>query len=187
MEYLRCSSIKVEKIYRAGEIYTIMAQPGEKEHKDTGRKTAGNGVTVSFEVWTNGHPPHASGNSRSIQELSQAIESNPSHIDEYFERAQAYIEKKEYQIALDDYNQVTKLAHNNASILAFTFACRGSVYLSMRAYADAIAECTKAIELDSASMPGYFNRGSAYFMQKQYLQAIPDFSEAIRLVPELEE
>jgi tetratricopeptide (TPR) repeat protein len=138
-----------------------------------------------MEEWEDGHPLHGSGNSRSIKELGRAIESDPSRANYYFERAQVYMKKKKFQRSIEDFTRAVKLSRNNPSIRATALACRGSVYLRMKVYAAAISDCAKAIEIDPACVPGYFNRGSAYFMRQQFSLAVLDLTEAARLSPDL--
>jgi tetratricopeptide (TPR) repeat protein len=174
----------VESISRSGQLDMIMLPPDHSDGKKTPAGKAGNGVIISLEKLPEGRSPCTGGNQRSIEDLAKAIESNPSHVDEYFERAQLYAEKKEYQHAIDNYNRAIEINYNTI-ITAAAYANKGSVYLQQRDYDAAISDFTKAIEVDPSCVPGYFNRGSAYFMKELYSQAISDLSEAVRLAPEL--
>jgi tetratricopeptide (TPR) repeat protein len=154
---------------------------------DNGKTPGGEmkNVTIFMREFGNGRPLHTGSNSRSLNDLNRAIESNPKHVDEYFERAQLFIEKKEYWRAIDDYNRAMNNGYNNATIRATALSSRGCVFLIMKDYDSVINDCTKAIAIDPSCVPGYFNRGSAYFMKKQYKPAISDCAEAIRLAPNL--
>ena len=50
-------------------------------------------------------------------------------------------------------------------------------------YEKAVAEYTKAIELDPKLASAYYNRGLAYFKMRQYDSALADFNKAIELDP----
>jgi tetratricopeptide (TPR) repeat protein len=69
--------------------------------------------------------------------------------------------------------------------LAIAYANRAAAYNSKKQYDRAIADCTRAIELDPKYAAGYVNRGNGYARKKQYDRAIADFSQAIKLNPEL--
>jgi tetratricopeptide (TPR) repeat protein len=132
--------------------------------------------------WKGGVPAsYAGGHSRSIEDLSRTIEQNPLAFAPYFERAEMYIARGQAGKAVDDYSRVIGLNLNNASVHANAFACRGATYVQMGDFDSGINDCTRAIELDPASLAGYFNRGAAYMMKKSYGLAIADFSAALRL------
>jgi hypothetical protein len=50
-------------------------------------------------------------------------------------------------------------------------------------YEEAVAEYTKAIELDPKLAAAYYNRGLAYFKMKQYDSALADFNKTLELNP----
>jgi hypothetical protein len=50
-------------------------------------------------------------------------------------------------------------------------------------YEEAVAEYTKAIELDPKLATAYYGRGLAYFKMKQYDSALADFNKALELDP----
>ncbi len=52
-------------------------------------------------------------------------------------------------------------------------------------YEEAIAEFTKAIELDPSYARAYSSRGGAYFSKGEYDKAIADYTKAIELDPKL--
>jgi tetratricopeptide (TPR) repeat protein len=67
----------------------------------------------------------------------------------------------------------TALAYNN----------RGVAYNEKRDYEHAIADFSKAIDLDAKLAVAYNNRGLAYHAKGDYERAIADFSKAIDLDP----
>lgn len=60
---------------------------------------------------------------------------------------------------------------------------RGFTYLAKNQYDLAIADFTKAIELDPNGLIAYYNRGVAYLDMGSYDLAIADFTEVIELDP----
>jgi tetratricopeptide (TPR) repeat protein len=66
---------------------------------------------------------------------------------------------------------------------ALYYSNRGDNYLNNGNYDLAIAEYTKAIELDSSLTSLYYNRGLAYESKGDYKNAISDFSQIIIMNP----
>jgi tetratricopeptide (TPR) repeat protein len=64
------------------------------------------------------------------------------------------------------------------------YARRGSASTSRRDYGTAIADLTKAIELDPTQADFFYERGTAYEAQGQTDKALGDFSQAIKLKPD---
>ena len=87
-----------------------------------------------------------------------------------------------YQEAIDDYNiGIEKIKAADVKTL---YADKGDVHTAMGRLDDAIADYSKAIELDHEYYYGYANRGMVYYHQKKYTSAMDDFSKAIELKPE---
>jgi tetratricopeptide (TPR) repeat protein len=68
--------------------------------------------------------------------------------------------------------------------LAKSIAQRGETYLLMERYPEAIADFSRAIELDSEDKGAISARGYTYRLIERYPEAIADFSRAIELDPE---
>jgi len=66
---------------------------------------------------------------------------------------------------------------------ALYYSDRGDDYLNSGNYDLAIAEYTRAIELDSSLAYLYYNRGLAYEQKGDYRSAILDFSQVIQMNP----
>jgi tetratricopeptide (TPR) repeat protein/predicted aspartyl protease len=64
------------------------------------------------------------------------------------------------------------------------YARRGSASASRREYAPALADLTKAIELDPAQADYFYERGRAYAADGQADKALADFGQAIKLKPD---
>jgi tetratricopeptide (TPR) repeat protein len=64
------------------------------------------------------------------------------------------------------------------------FARRGSASASRRDYEHAIADLTKAIELDPTQADFFYQRGTAYGADNQPDKALEDLSQAIKLKPD---
>jgi tetratricopeptide (TPR) repeat protein/GTPase SAR1 family protein len=88
---------------------------------------------------------------------------------EYF--AMAEMETKRAQLVKPDAKDAT-IYHN-----------QGEVYAGLGEYDRAIANYTRAIELDPKEVSVYSDRGLAYARRKEYQQAIADYTRAIELDP----
>lgn len=94
-------------------------------------------------------------------------------------RGLAYYKKREYDAAIEDYNQAISLNPNFAE----AFNNRGEAYLLKKDYKRAIAEYDQAIKLDATNWSSFNGRGGAFNHLQQYDQALRDYSEAVRLNP----
>jgi lipoprotein NlpI len=95
-------------------------------------------------------------------------------------RANAYLNKREYDRATQDYDRAIQLdpnsalAHNN----------RGTAYQHKGDYERALQDYDQAIRLDSTFAVAFSNRGRAYHFKENYAQAIRDYDQAIELDPD---
>ena len=85
--------------------------------------------------------------------------------------------------AITYYNEVISL-DPDSPILAETLAVRGYLYANKREYDLALADWTKAIDLDPEDAGVYRNRGTAYLFKGDFDSAIQDLNKAIDLDPE---
>ena len=98
-------------------------------------------------------------------------------------RGIAFSNKKDYQRAIQDYNEAIRIKPDFAE----AFNNRGTTYYHRGNYNQAIQDYTKAISLDPDDPNPFNNRGIAYYEQGDCGRAIQDYNEAIRLKPGFEE
>ncbi len=93
-----------------------------------------------------------------------------------------YLQQKRYD---DSIRECTREINGEIRMqnTAISYFNRGLAYQSKEQYDQAIADYTKAIELDPKYARPYNNRGLAYKNKGQYDQAIADFTKAIELDP----
>lgn len=96
----------------------------------------------------------------------------------YLKALMAY-NKKQYQAALKQLNEAIAL-HEDGRY----FFSRALVYSHLEEHNKAIADSTRAIELDSKDSSAYINRGNSYNNLKKYDEAISDYTCSIKLTPE---
>jgi tetratricopeptide (TPR) repeat protein len=68
-------------------------------------------------------------------------------------------------------------------VLAKVYEQQAAVYYAMGNEWDAIAACSRIIELDTGNGMAYYNRASMYSNLKEYDKALADFDEAAALMP----
>ena len=78
--------------------------------------------------------------------------------------------------------KAVKLAKNWREGANF-YVNRGHKYRELKQYDQALADYTKAIQLDPGNAEAYHHRGTTYHELKQYDRALPDLTKAIQLDP----
>jgi len=84
--------------------------------------------------------------------------SSPLTAEEYFNKANDYADKGEYQLAIDNYTECLRIN----SDFATAYFNRGNMYgKELKNYKEAIVDYTIAIEIDPNYVDAYNNRGIA--------------------------
>ena len=122
-------------------------------------------------------------NNRSIEQLTQAIELNPTDTNAHFYRGYAYHIKGNYDKAIADYTKAIRLKPN----LAEAYNNRGAAHSKKDDYNRAIKDLNKAIQLKPNLAKAYNNRGAAHGRKGKYSKAIADLNQATQLNPKLVE
>jgi tetratricopeptide (TPR) repeat protein len=115
-----------------------------------------------------------------IQELTEAIKTNPRFAEAFYYRGNAYMYQKDYDRAIADYGELIKLHPRYAA----AYFNRGIAYRTKNDNDRAIADYSDAINMDLRDADVYYNRGNAYLSKNLYDSAITDYTEAIRLNPQ---
>lgn len=90
-----------------------------------------------------------------IQDFSVAIEEEPSFVDAYAERAVAYIQLEENELAMFDLNVCVELEPNNS----YRYSCRAFLKARIGDLDGALLDYEKAIHLDPDDAIAYNNMG----------------------------
>jgi tetratricopeptide (TPR) repeat protein len=104
--------------------------------------------------------------------------------EDYFNKANDYVENEQYQLAIDNYTKCLKLETDDAN-KASAYYNRGVAYgKGLENYTAAIADYTSAIRIEPDAADAYYNRGLAYAKLENYTAAIADYTSAIRIDPD---
>lgn len=100
------------------------------------------------------------------------------HFHAYTDRGYCYLGLKNYQQAVNDFNQAIEINPNYPA----SYHGIGEVYYELKNYSQALSYFTKAIQLDSNFVAAYNDRGKCYLDSKNYRKAINDFTKVIELI-----
>ena len=141
---------------------------------------------------------------KAIADYTKAIEFNPMNDAYYSNRGYAWFEKEDYDRAITDYKKAIELNPKNAEYNdtlkramskkaeqvaakkekdATVYNKRGIAWYEKKNYDKAIADFTKAIDLNPKEGAYYHNRGDAWFNKEDYDRAIANFTKAVELDP----
>lgn len=95
----------------------------------------------------------------------------------YKKRANSYLAKGEFDLAVVDLNQVFDMKAEDASV----YVSRGSAYAGRNRYDLALGDFDKAIELDPKMTSAYMNRGEAHEKSGNTQKAIADYQKVLDL------
>src|SRR5262249_40479014 len=118
------------------------------------------------------------------------VRLHPQSADAYRYRTDARINRKEYDLALADAEEVIRLAPKSPS----AFSNRASIYRAMNDTDGELADLSTAIDVgkgqdvvgmsDWLVIPSVFNRRAKIYLERhQDERAFADFDEAVRLSP----
>ena len=112
--------------------------------------------------------------------FTENIQHAPGQMAFYLDRGNAYLKKKDYDSAFQDF---TKVIGNNAEPkhLQDAYVHRSIVYQLKNDNVTADADLAKAIELGLSESEAYANRASIYKQIKDYTNAITDYTNAINI------
>ena len=117
--------------------------------------------------------------SQAIDFFTAEIVREPNNFDALWSRAQLWVEGKDDDRALADYDQLIRLAPDYAR----SYAVRGGILVRKHRIDQALADLNKAIQLEPKDALAYLERSKAWTWQKDYRRAHADLDEAIRLFP----
>ena len=115
-----------------------------------------------------------------ISYASEAIKIlSDSDEEAYVYRGGAYLNKKNYDKAIEDFNQVVKLKPNSER----GYRLRAMVWQAKKNYDNAIADYSESIRINPENEDMYNERGWSLALKGDYDRAIADCNIAIKLKP----
>lgn len=102
-------------------------------------------------------------------------EVDSGYADAWYNRAAAYFARREFDLAMDDYNQVISLDSNNQE----AYNNRGIVYAAQGEYEDALDDFSSALGIESDYINAIINRGVISAIMGDYDSAEADFRQVI--------
>jgi tetratricopeptide (TPR) repeat protein len=99
---------------------------------------------------------------------------------EWINKGKEFLKRKEYDMALDAFNQAILRDPNNA----YAYAKKCTVLWNLQRYQEALAASQQAIRLDVKLAIAWNNKGIALRRLKRYDEALAAYDETIRLEPD---
>jgi tetratricopeptide (TPR) repeat protein len=118
----------------------------------------------------------------SIAVLDDALRIDPRHATAYATRATAFRKLGNYQRAVQDCSKAIEINPRFAEAYCQRALAYQQSQLDNRVE-HALADASKAIDLDQTNPLAFIVRGNARLERKEYPQAIADFTKAIELNP----
>lgn len=116
-----------------------------------------------------------------IEACTKRLNCDPNSLAAHYERAQAYLARRDYKRAAADFDEIIRLDPSDAE----AYRTRGSLHVDLGAYTDALDDFANAVRLDPGNAEGYAWRARAYAAMSKYEEALHDCTEAVRLDPRL--
>lgn len=120
---------------------------------------------------------------KAVKLLDQAIKINAKLADYFYWRARAKQALKQYNEAVDDYDQAAKLKGSNLSA-AEVYYWRGLAKYHLEQHYAAVANFNKVVTLNAQHADAFYYRGQTKKALKLFQEAIADYSQAITLNPQ---
>ena len=114
-----------------------------------------------------------------IDYFGRRIDANPKDNFALRMRGAAWLQKKQPDKAIRDFDACISLNPNDAG----AFNNRGLAWHDKKEYDKAIADYSDAIRIDPKPPVYHINRGVTWRMKNEYDKAIADYTETIRLEP----
>ena len=99
----------------------------------------------------------------------------------HIKAALEFVDQRQFEQAIAEFTAALEGNPENAFAI---YQNRGAMYLAVNKYAEAMADYTKAVELNPADERSYLGRGQAEIYLGQWDGAIADLSKAIELQPD---
>jgi len=116
---------------------------------------------------------------RARKECDTAIRLDPQGADGYAFRGDLYLESRDYERAMQDFNQATL----RSPAWVWPWNDHGEALLRLRQPRRAMRDFERVIEIAPENPLGFLNRGCAYLMIRRFSLAQQDFESALKFDP----
>ena len=113
---------------------------------------------------------------QAVEDAKTAIRIDPNNYWNYDELGKIYFSNEKYDLSVQAYTSALSLESNASGYLG-----RGMAYHLLADYPHALADLTKADQIDRGNLDVYMERGWTNFDAKHYTDAIVDFTSALEL------
>ncbi len=121
---------------------------------------------------------------QAVSDFSLVILLNPTFTDPYLQRAQSYLELKNYDAALIDLDHLIKMPSLDPAVKGSAYTTRAEVYSAQNNIEAALADYSAAIRATPDEAPAYYERGVIYAKQGEYDKALKDMSQVASIRPD---
>jgi len=122
---------------------------------------------------------------KAVADFKKLLDIDSTLVYNLGKRAVEYDQKGEYDKAIETYSIVIDILSVRPGLQwPWAYYSRGTSYGHKKDFNRAIADVTKAIEIDPTIIEGYFMRGLYYKIQENYTLAINDYSKLIEIAPD---
>ncbi|MDO3642389.1 tetratricopeptide repeat protein [Mucilaginibacter sp. L3T2-6] len=114
-----------------------------------------------------------------INDYSLSLKLNPDNGMAYWNRAAAYRQNGDYQLAYEGYSKAIAYYKNDRKQLARLYDDRALMEIGLQQFPQAIADDSLALALDTAFAEAYYNIANARAQNGEYARSNTDFKTAI--------
>ncbi|TSP46835.1 Serine/threonine-protein phosphatase 5 [Bagarius yarrelli] len=108
-----------------------------------------------------------------------AEEERTAEAEKLKEKANNYFKEKDYENAIKYYTEALELNPSNA----IYFSNRSLAYLRTECYGYALADATRALEIDKNYIKGYYRRATSNMALGKFKAALKDYETVVRVRP----
>jgi DnaJ family protein C protein 7 len=103
--------------------------------------------------------------------------------EEFKEKGNTEFKAGQHENALKSYTDSIEIDPNNKTICSMLYYNRASVYMKMKKLKEAVADCTKAIELNETYAKAYVKRADIRVLLEEFEDAMKDLKQAKQIDP----
>lgn len=111
--------------------------------------------------------------------IEEGIKNNPDFASYYITRGKININKEKFENAIDDFNRALDLGKGDKEIENMVYVNRGAAYQKLFDNEKALADYSKAIELNPENPNVYMYRGFLYYQNGDFTTSLNDFNTLI--------